>query len=765
MFPIIKKENLADRIVSLTIEAPRIAASCAPGQFVIVKADEAAERIPLTIADYDLEERTITIVVQSVGRSTEKIDRFQEGEAFHDVLGPLGKPSAFLHQPKSEISGRRYLFVGGGLGIAPCFPQMRWLHEHGATVEMIVGARTRDLLFWEKKLRSVSDAIYVATDDGSAGMKGRVTDCLDDLILNQGKTYDECICIGPMIMMKFVAERTSEHALDIPTTVSMNPVMVDGTGMCGACRVYVGNEVRFACVDGPEFNARDIDFDAAMKRQRLVRSSLGEPVPLLDPCRREPEQREESESFSGHEQESWNPMRRVPVREQSPLDRIRNFDEVSLGYTEEEAVMEARRCLNCKNPRCVAACPVSIDIPAFIDEIAHGNFKMAFEILQHSSCLPAVCGRVCPQEEQCEGSCLRGMKGDPVAIGRLERFAADWAREQGWMVSSAETKRGQRVAVVGSGPAGLACAGDLAKYGYDVTVFESLHAEGGVLQYGIPSFRLPKKEVVQYEVDAIRQLGVHFETDVLVGQSVTIPELMTREGFDAVFIATGAGLPRFMHIPGESLNGVMSANEFLTRNNLMRAYDESYDTPPSQGRRIVVVGGGNVAMDAARTALRIGAESLIVYRRGEEELPARREEILHAKEEGVQFHFLSNPVEILSDEEGWVRGVRCVRMKLGDPDASGRRRPMAVENSEFELPCDMVIMALGTKAASRAIQGLEELQCNEKGGIMIHSDDGATNIPGIFAGGDAVTGSATVILAMGAGRRAAASIDAYLKEK
>ncbi|SEI42974.1 glutamate synthase (NADPH/NADH) small chain [Lachnospiraceae bacterium A10] len=459
-----------------------------------------------------------------------------------------------------------------------------------------------------------------------------------------------------------------------------------------------------------------------------------------------------------------DPMVRVPISEQEPLVRAKNFEEVCLGYTEEEAVEEASRCLNCKNPRCVGGCPVSINIPAFIEQVKERNFEKAYEIISESSALPAVCGRVCPQESQCEGVCIRGIKGEAVAIGKLERFVADWAREHGIKPKTNAPKNGHKVAVIGSGPSGLTCAGDLAKLGYEVTIFEALHKTGGVLVYGIPEFRLPKDEVVAAEVENVKSLGVKIETNVVVGKSVTIDQLMEDEGYEAVFIGSGAGLPRFMGIPGEQSNGVFSANEFLTRNNLMKAY-LNHDTPISRGKKVVVVGGGNVAMDAARTALRLGAEVHVVYRRSEAELPARAEEVHHAKEEGIIFDLLQNPVEILSDENGWVRGIKIIKMELGEPDESGRRRPVEIAGSEYEIECDTVIMSLGTSPNPLIASTTEGLETNRRGCIVAKEEDGETSKTAVYAGGDAVTGAATVILAMGAGKQAAKGIDAYFKSR
>ena len=458
-------------------------------------------------------------------------------------------------------------------------------------------------------------------------------------------------------------------------------------------------------------------------------------------------------------------MKKVPVREQDAKERACNFEEVCLGYNADEAVAEAQRCLNCKNAHCVQGCPVSINIPGFVEKVKEGDFAAAYQVISESSALPAVCGRVCPQESQCEGKCVRGIKGDPVAIGKLERFVADWARENGIKPEAPAEKNGKKVAVIGSGPSGLTCAGDLAKLGYDVTIFEALHEAGGVLVYGIPEFRLPKENVVKKEIENVLSLGVKIETNVIVGKSVTIDELLNEEGYSAVFIGSGAGLPKFMGIPGENANGVFSANEYLTRSNLMKAFQADSATPIMESKKVAVVGGGNVAMDAARTALRLGAEVHIVYRRSEEELPARVEEVHHAKQEGIIFDLLTNPVEILEDEKGWVKGMKCVRMELGEPDASGRRRPVEIPGSEFTLELDTVIMALGTSPNPLISSTTEGLETNKRKCIVASEENGQTSKAAVFAGGDAVTGAATVILAMGAGKAGAKGIDEYLSGK
>ena len=458
-------------------------------------------------------------------------------------------------------------------------------------------------------------------------------------------------------------------------------------------------------------------------------------------------------------------LKRVPVREQDPAVRAHNFDEVCLGYNKEEAMEEASRCLHCKNAKCVQGCPVSINIPDFVAAVKEGEFEKAYQVIGQSSALPAVCGRVCPQENQCEGKCIRGIKGEPVSIGKLERFVADWAKENGIKPETAKVKNGKKVAVIGAGPAGLTCAGDLAKLGYEVKIFEALHKAGGVLAYGIPEFRLPKSKVVDAEVENVKSLGVEIETNVIIGKSITVDELLTEEGYDAVFIGSGAGLPMFMGIPGETANGVMSANEFLTRNNLMKAYLDEYDTPIRKGQKVAVVGGGNVAMDAARTALRLGAEVHVIYRRSEAELPARAEEVHHAKEEGIIFDLLTNPKEILVDENGWVKGIRCIRMELGEPDASGRRRPVEVPGSVFDIDVDTVIMSLGTSPNPLISSTTYGLDVNKRKCIIADEETGKTTKDGVYAGGDAVTGAATVILAMGAGKADAKGIHEYLSNK
>ena len=755
MYKILNRQILAEDTCLMEVYAPRLAQSALPGQFLIVKRNETAERIPLTISDFDIEKGSVTIVFKAIGKSTRDMMSMQEGDAFSDVVGPLGRPSEFVHLSPEELQKKRFVFVGGGVGIAPIYPQVKWLHQHGIQVDVIVGVRTKSLLIYEEQLRSVSH-LYVTTDDASYGSKGLVTDKLRELV-NAGHVYDEVVAIGPMIMMRFVNSLAQE--LGIRCTVSLNSLMVDGTGMCGACRVSVGGQTKFTCVDGPEFDGALVDFDQAMKRQAMYNQVEGRK-------QLEAEEREEGHvcHIGGIAEEVRDNKKRVPVREQEPAVRATNFNEVCLGYNAEEAVCEAQRCLQCKKPSCVEGCPVNINIPAFVHQVAEGNFEEAARIINRDSALPAVCGRVCPQETQCEGNCVMGRRFEPIAIGKLERFVGDYARENKVSLSEPAARNGHKVAVIGSGPAGITCAKELLSKGYDVTVFEALHELGGVLVYGIPSFRLPKETVVRHEIENLKKIGAKFEKDVVVGRTVSIDDLMDKEGFEAVFVGTGAGLPNFMNIPGENLCGVVSANEFLTRNNLLFAYREGFDTPNYVGKRVAVVGGGNVAMDAARTALRLGAEVTIVYRRSEAELPARAEEVHHAKEEGIVFRLLCNPLEISGDESGWVKSMRCIQMELGEPDASGRRRPVKIAGSEFDLPVDMVIMAIGTSPNPLISTTTPGLETNRKGCLQA-DEAGQTTRPGVFAGGDAVSGAATVILAMGAGKKAAAAIDEFISQQ
>lgn len=731
MYKIVEKKWLTPIICYMDIEAPDLAASAQPGQFLIIRTDDKGERIPLTICDYDRKKGTVTIVFQVLGESTRKMGEFKEGEYFADVTGPLGQPSELIHIDIENLKKKNYLFVAGGVGTAPVYPQVKWLKENGIDVDVIIGTRSRDTLIFEDEMKAVSGNLFVCTDDGTYGRKGMVTDVIDDL-LKEGKHYDHAVIIGPMIMMKFASKKCREN--NIPNTVSLNPLMVDGTGMCGACRVTIDGKVKFACVDGPEFDGDQVNFDEAMRRQTMYKTEEGRNILMI-----EDGETHHNPACPNHEI-IVDKKKRVPVREQEPDVRNKNFEEVCYGYNLEEAQAEAARCLNCKNPLCVQGCPVSIDIPAFIQKIKEGDMKEAGKIIAKYSNLPAVCGRVCPQETQCEGKCILGIKGEAVSIGKLERFVGDWVIENGIEFEIKE-KNNKKVAVIGGGPAGLTAAGDLAKMGYDVTIYEALHKLGGVLSYGIPEFRLPKEKVVDKEIENLYKLGVKVVTNAIVGRTFTIDELLDKKGYSAVFIGSGAGLPRFMNIPGENYNGVISANEFLTRVNLMRANKSDYATPIKIGKRVIVVGGGNVAMDAARTAKRLGAETTVVYRRGEAELPARREEVEHAKEEGIKFHFLVSPTEIIGDEKGWVKEIKCIRMELGEPDESGRAKFSPIENSEFIIEGETVIMSLGTSPNPLIASTTENLKINRWKGIEADEETGRTS-----RGGESASRQATATI-------------------
>ncbi len=750
MYRILHKEQLTDSIILLEIEAPWIAAEGQPGQFVIVIPHHRGERVPLTISDIDHERQSVSIVFQTVGVTTRHLGEMEAGDHLFAIVGPLGHRGEVLKM-HDEKPLSRVLFVAGGVGTAPVYPQAKWAHQQGIGCDVIIGARNEGLLFFEDRMRDACDNLYLMTDDGSRGEKGLVTDKIKQLV-ESGVRYDCCVAIGPLPMMKFVSLLTKQY--DLPTVVSMNPMMVDGTGMCGACRVTVGGEVRFTCVEGPEFDGHKVDFDEAMRRlakpdakkYRIATDEAGHTCNLSAATAREIAVAE-------------GKARQKP-REQDPLVRIHNFDEVSAGFTREQAIAEAQRCLHCKRPMCMTQCPVSIHIPDFIAAVARGDMATAGEIIGADSALPAVCGRVCPQESQCEGACILGAKGQPIAIGALERFVADYNREHPIGQSNAPSpapKNGKKVAIIGSGPSGLTCAGDLAKQGFDVTIYEALHQAGGVLVYGIPEFRLPKEKVVKPEIENLKRLGVKIVTNVIVGRSVSIDELIDKHGFDAIYIASGAGLPKFMGIPGETLVGVYSANELLTRTNLMHGYDSQYETPIVLGRHVAVVGGGNVAMDAARTARRLGCDVTVIYRRAEQDMPARAEEVHHAKEEGIEFLFQTNPTALLDDGNGNVGRVRCVKMAMGEPDASGRRRFSTLEGSDFEIEIDNFIVALGTSPNPLIKSTTPGLQTESWGGIVADGD-GKTSRPHVYAGGDAVSGAATVILAMGAGRKAAQAI-------
>jgi len=759
------------------VEAPDVARAARPGHFVMARIDEHGERIPLTVADFDVSRGTVTVVVQAVGKTTFEMLGLVQGETILDFIGPLGLPSHIR-----QLDGTVVL-VGGGLGVAPVFPQLREYKRQGNRTISIVGFRNKDLVFWEDRFREFSDELIVTTDDGSYGRHGFVTHALA-AVLGHETGVREVVAIGPIPMMKACCEVT--RPFNIPTIVSLNSIMVDGTGMCGSCRVTVGGNMKFACVDGADFDGHLVNFDElSLRQKRFVREEKAamerfrdesvklaslKAAPELDgrpvsTCEL-PTAVAEAPGPRLPKNIKTIPPERAPMPQQPAEERIHNFNEVALGLDLEGALHEAERCLRCKKPRCVPGCPVGIDIPGFISALAHKDIQRSYQILKTNNALPAVCGRVCPQESQCEATCVVGAKFKPVAIGRLERFVADTAMGRGWETIPAAHEDGngvKRAAIIGSGPSGLACAGELARHGVAVTVFEALHVAGGVLKYGIPEFRLPDM-IIDAEIDSLKRMGVEIKLDTIIGKLFTIPQLLTDKGYSAVFVGTGAGSPKFAGIPGEAFNGVFSANEFLTRVNLMRGHRQPlYDTPVGMGKRVAVVGAGNTAMDSCRVAKRMGAEKVtVVYRRSRRESPARVEELEHAIEEGIEFLWLTNPVEIVGDAAGWVTGMRVQQMQLGEPDASGRRRPVPVPGSEYLLDVDTVIYALGTTANPIIAQTTPGLQTNKWGYISVDEETGMTNIPGVFAGGDIVTGAATVILAMGAGRRAARGMLEYM---
>ena len=756
---IIAKERFSEKVFKLVVEAPLIAKARRAGHFVIVRVGEHGERIPLTIAEADPERGTITLVVQEVGLSSTRLCEMNVGDELADVVGPLGKATHI------ENFGT-VVCAGGGVGIAPMLPIVQALKAAGNRVISVLAGRTKELVILEDEMRRSSDEVIVMTDDGSYGRKGLVTGGVESVIIREH--VDKCFAIGPAIMMKFVCLLTKKYG--IPTDVSLNTIMVDGTGMCGACRITVGGQTKFVCVDGPEFDGHQVDFDEMLKRMGAFKGEEREEMHKLHHCEAgEPSGRDAD--WRVNLRKAMKPKERMAIercemRELPPAYRARSLkEEVNRGLTMAQAQREARRCLDCANPGCVEGCPVSIDIPRFIKNIERGEFGEAAATLKETSALPAVCGRVCPQEKQCEAHCIHlKTGGKAVAIGYLERFAADYDREHGEHAASVKAPaNGHKVAVVGSGPAGLSFAGDMANRGYDVTVFEALHEIGGVLKYGIPEFRLPNR-IVDCEIDNLRQLGVRFVKDCIIGKTLTVAELEDA-GFEGIFVASGAGLPNFMGIPGENAINIMSSNEYLTRINLMDASNPDSDTPVTFGKHVAVVGGGNTAMDSVRTALRLGAETAtIIYRRSEAEMPARIEEVKHAKEEGVRFMTLHNPVEYIADEQGRVKQVVLQKMELGEPDASGRRRPVPVEGATVTMDVDLVVVSVGVSPNPILPRSVEGLELGRKGTIAVDENMQSSHKM-LFAGGDIVRGGATVILAMGDGRRAAAAMDAKLSAK
>lgn len=765
MNTILSKRFFSENVAELVIEAPLIARSRRAGHFVMVRVDAHSERMPLTIADADIKRGTITLVVQRMGVSSSKLVALEPGDTIANLVGPLGKATD-IRQFGTVIC------ACGGVGAAPMLPIARALKAAGNKVITVLAARTAELIILHEELAAVSDEIIIMTDDGSLGQKGLVTMGVEQVI--QREKVDKCITIGPAIMMKFVALTTKKY--DIPTEASLNTIMVDGTGMCGACRVTVGGKTKFVCVDGPEFDAHAVDFDEMLARLRqyttaekiayenyhsssnTVMENTNDPLNITE-CNAEDKA---VAPFEGKAKDRVA-IPRVKMPELIPEVRIQSlYNEVNQGLTFEQAITEAHRCLDCKNPTCVQGCPVNINIPGFIKQLELGNIVGAAEVIQQSSTLPAICGRVCPQEKQCEAQCIHLKMGhESVAIGYLERFVADHSigKVSPVLESNINTPT-EKIAVVGSGPAGLAFAGDMAKLGYPVTVFEALHQLGGVLRYGIPEFRLPNA-VVDREIDGLRRLGVTFQCDTIIGKTLTIEDLQA-QGYKGIFVGSGAGLPRFMNIPGENLNGVMSCNEYLTRVNLMGAATPDNDTPLLNAKTVMVVGGGNTAMDAVRTAKRLGAErAIIVYRRSEEEMPARIEEVRHAKEEGIEFMTLHNPIEYHADEQGRVAEAVLQVMTLGEPDESGRRSPVAVEGQTITLPVDLVIVSVGVSPNPLIPSSIKGLEISKKGTIVVN-DQMQSSIPILFAGGDIVRGGATVILAMSDGRKAAQAMHEYL---
>ena len=788
MNKIVKKEQFSEKVFKLEVEAPLIARARRAGHFVIVRVGEKGERIPLTIAGSDPKAGTITLVIQTVGASTSKLCALNEGDYITDVVGPLGKATHI------ENFGT-VVCAGGGVGVAPMLPIIQALKAAGNRVISVLAGRSKDLIILEDEVRKSSDEVIIMTDDGSYGQQGVVTVGIEQVI--QREKVDKVFAIGPAIMMKFCCLLTKKY--EIPTDVSLNTIMVDGTGMCGACRITVGGKTRFVCVDGPEFDGHEVDFDEMLRRagafkpeeleafekwQNGVKSEAQGAKSGNDTCTNSQSAGKDAGDSNATLAEltdrsaEWRVALRqsMKAKERTQIERCKmpeldpvyrattRTEEVNQGLSVEQAQQEAKRCLDCANPTCMTGCPVGINIPSFIKNIERGHFLSAARVLKSTSSLPAVCGRVCPQEKQCESQCIHLKMNEPaVAIGNLERFAADYERESGKMtLPEVAEKNGRKIAVVGSDPRGLSFAGDMAKLGYEVTVFEALHEIGGVLKYGIPEFRLPNR-IVDVEINNLEKIGVHFVKDCIIGKTVTVKEL-EQEGYEGIFVGSGAGLPNFMGIPGENSNGVLSSNEYLTRVNLMDASNPEFDTPIKKAKSVMVVGGGNTAMDSCRTAKRLGAERVfIAYRRSEAEMPARLEEVKHAKEEGIEFLTLHNPIEYHADEKGNVTEVVLQKMELGEPDASGRRSPQPIPGATETIQIDQAIVAVGVSPNPIVPTSIEGLELGRKNTIVVN-EGMQTNIPTIFAGGDIVRGGATVILAMGDGRKAAAAMHEYLNK-
>ena len=787
MNKIIRKQQFSEKVFCLEVEAPLIARSCRPGNFIIVRVDNHSERVPYTIAKSDPVKGTLTMVIQEVGRSSTKLCQLNEGDEIVDIVGPLGTPSHI------ENYGT-IICAGGGIGIAAILPILTALKQAGNRVISVLAGRTKELVIMVDDVKKYSDEVIIMTDDGSYGEKGVITVGVEKVI--QREHVDKVLAIGPPIMMKFTSLLAKKYG--IPNDVSLNTIMVDGTGMCGACRLTIGGKTRFVCIDGPEFDGDLVDWDEMFKRMGTFKDIETSPNPseggenlagnksgkeaqgkagtacktekVAESCQKENAAAHTahlSEEMAG---EAWRTTLRKALKpkERTAIERVKmpeldadyraktRLEEVNIGLSPEMAMQEAKRCLDCPKPSCVEGCPVNIHIPDFIKNIERGDFLEAAKILKETSALPAVCGRVCPQEKQCESRCIHLKMNSPaVAIGYLERFAADYERESGHMaLPTVAPSNGIKVAVIGSGPAGLSFAGDMAKRGFEVYVFEALHEIGGVLKYGIPEFRLPNK-IVDVEIDNLRRIGVHFQTDTIVGKTISIEDLKEK-GFKGIFVGSGAGLPNFMGIPGENAINILSSNEYLTRVNLMDAANPETDTPIIMGKKVLVIGGGNTAMDSCRTAKRLGADVTLVYRRSEAEMPARLEEVKHAKEEGINFLTLHNPQEYKADEKGRVCAAVLDVMKLGEPDASGRCRP-ELTGETVTVECDQVIVAVGVSPNPLVPKSVKGLELGRKDTIVVN-DQMQSSQPEIFAGGDIVRGGATVILAMGDGRRAAANM-------